>query len=214
MNTNEKFVITINRELGSGGRTVGEKLAEKLGVPFYDKAVVKGLMDKYQLSVEEIEMLKGRNHNWWADFKRVLTLGEKTTMGSKYYQMTMGDEPDLLTTDDLFRAETEILKGIANEESCVIAGRSGFFILKDHPNHLSILITAPLEQRIQRLMKKQGITAEEAKKTIENIDIARENYINKFTGTSRYDSRNYDLVINMEGKTEDQIANLILMYIE
>ena len=61
MNKNEKFVITINRELGSGGRTVGEKLAEKLGVPFYDKAVVKGLMDKYQLSVEEIEMLKGRN---------------------------------------------------------------------------------------------------------------------------------------------------------
>ena len=213
MNTNEKFVITINRELGSGGRTVGEKLAEKLGVPFYDKAVVKGLMDKYQLSVEEIEMLKGRNHNWWADFKRVLTLGEKTTMGSKYYQMTMGDEPDLLTTDDLFRAETEILKGIANEESCVIAGSSGFFILKDHPNHLSILIQASMEHRIERVMQKQGLSREEAEKIIKKVDKMRENYVTHYTKTSRYDTHNYDLVISTDGKSEDEIVELISKYI-
>ena len=55
MNKNEQFVITINRELGSGGRTVGRLLAEKLGVPFYDKAVVKALQEKYNLTVEEIE---------------------------------------------------------------------------------------------------------------------------------------------------------------
>ena len=60
MNKNEKFVITINRELGSGGRTVGRLLAEKLGVPFYDKAVIKTLQEKYHISPEEIERLKGR----------------------------------------------------------------------------------------------------------------------------------------------------------
>ena len=114
---------------------------------------------------------------------------------------------------DIFRREVEILKDIAEPESCVIAGRSGFFVFEGHPNHLSILITAPLEQRIQRLMRKQGLTEEEARKTIEKIDEERENYISKYTGTSRYDSRNYDLVINMEGKTEEQIADLILMYI-
>ena len=62
MNKNEKFIITINRELGSGGRTVGEKLAAKLGVPFYDKALIKALTEKYHLTVEEIEKLKGRKH--------------------------------------------------------------------------------------------------------------------------------------------------------
>ena len=67
MNKNEKFVITINRELGSGGRTVGRLLAEKLGVPFYDKAVIKALQEKYRISPEEIERLKGRKHVWWAD---------------------------------------------------------------------------------------------------------------------------------------------------
>jgi len=68
MNKNEKFVITINRELGSGGRTVGEKLAAKLGVQFYDKALIKALEKNYNLTVEEIERLKGRNHSWWAEW--------------------------------------------------------------------------------------------------------------------------------------------------
>ena len=66
MRRNEKFVITINRELGSGGRTVGRKLAEKLGVPFYDKAVINALEEKFNLDVDEIEKLKGRSHTWWA----------------------------------------------------------------------------------------------------------------------------------------------------
>jgi cytidylate kinase len=70
------------------------------------------------------------------------------------------------------------------------------------------------EHRIQRIMKKRGLTEEEARKTIEMIDTSRENYIQKFTDTSRYDAHNYDLVINMKGKTEDQIANMILMYLE
>ena len=60
MNLNNKFVITINRELGSGGRTVGRKLAEKLGVEYYDKALIKALQDRYGISVEQIEKIKGQ----------------------------------------------------------------------------------------------------------------------------------------------------------
>ena len=207
MNKNEKFVITINREAGSGGRTVGSKVAEKLGVPFYDKALIQSLMEKYNLSVEEIESLKGRKHDWWSEFKRVVGL-EHTLTGS------VVDNPDMYNAADLFRGEVEILKGIAESESCVIAGRSGFFVFREHPNHLSILITAPYEQRIQRLMAKKGITEEEAKKVIREIDTSRENYIKKFTGSTRYDTRNYDLVINMNGRSEDVIADMIMMYIE
>ena len=206
MNKNEKFVITINREAGSGGRTVGSKVAEKLGVPFYDKALIQSLMEKYNLSVEEIESLKGHKHDWWSEFKRVVGL-EHTLTGS------VVDNPDMYNAADLFRGEVEILKGIAESESCVIAGRSGFFVFREHPNHLSILITAPYEQRIQRLMAKKGITEEEAKKVIREIDTSRENYIKKFTGSTRYDTRNYDLVINMNGRSEDVIADMIMMYI-
>jgi cytidylate kinase len=213
MNKNEKFVITINRELGSGGRTVGEKLAAKLGVSFYDKALIKGLTEKYKLSVDEIERLKGRSHGWWADFKRALSLGQDSTKAVRYYQVSMGDEPDLLTTDEMFKTEKEILKGIAEEESCVIAGRSGFFVLKDHPNRLSILIQASMEHRIERIMRKQGVSREEAEKVIKQVDKMRENYVSHYAKTSRYDTRNYDLVISMDGKTEDEVVDVICKYI-
>ena len=211
MNKNEKFLITINRELGSGGRTVGRILAQKLGVPFYDKVLIKALEEKYNLSTEEIERLKSRNRSWWSDFKRVLTVGEDAANSLEYY---VGADADLLTTEALFKAEKEILMGIAEEESCVIAGRSAFFILSTHPNHLSILIQASIEHRIERLMKKQNLSWQEALKIINKVDHMREEYVKNYAQTSRYDTRNYDLVINMDGKTEEQVADLILSYID
>ena len=212
MNKNEKFVITINRELGSGGRTVGRLLAEKLGVPFYDKAVIKALQEKYRISPEEIERLKGRKHGWWADVERILKID--SGVGMNYYMPQKGDAPDLLTTDEMFKTETLILQDLAAEESCVVAGRSGFHVFRLHPNHLSVLIQASMESRVERIMRKQNMTEEEARKTIERVDKMRENYVKKYTGTSRYDTRNYQLVISADGKTEEQMADLIMQYIE
>ena len=174
MKTNEQFVITINRELGSGGRTVGRKLAEKLGVDFYDKALIKALEEKYHLTVEEIERLKGRKHNWWADFKRIIALGPAAN-DQHYYKVAAGELPDLLTTDEMFEAEQEILLGIAQNESCVIAGRSGFYVFREHPNHLNVLIQAPMEQRLTRVMVKQEVFRDEAQEIIKKVDTMREN---------------------------------------
>ena len=182
MKQDEKFVITINRELGSGGRSIGEKLAKRLCVPFYDKALIQQLKEKYGFAAPQY-------------------ISGKTAM------------PDFLITDDIFQAETEILKGIADDGSCVIAGRSGFHIFRDHPNHLSILIQASMDYRVSRLMKKQSISAEEARKIIDEVDEGRENYVKKYTGSSRYDTRNYQLVINVDGHTEDDIVEMILMYL-
>ena len=212
MKQSEQFVITINRELGSGGRTIGEKLAKKLGVPFYDKALIHELQDKYELTAEEIEHLKGQKHNWWADFKRSLKI-MPSYVAPQFISGTSAI-PDFLITDDIFHSETEILKGIAEDESCVIAGRSGFYVLREHPNHLSILIQARMEHRINRLVEKRGISPEEAEKIIKEVDTGRENYVKKYTGTSRYDTRNYDLVFNVENHNEDEIVDLIMQYIK
>ena len=214
MRRNEKFVIAINRELGSGGRTVGRKLAERLHVEFYDKALIKTLEERYSLSVEEIEKLKGQSHNWLAELKRALFASEGIAVTSNYILAVPGDKPVQPTTYDMFMAEQEILKSIAEDESCVIAGRSGFYVFRDHPNHLSVLIQASMPFRIERVMRKQNMTREQAVKTIEQIDKMRENYIKEFTKTSRYDTRNYDLVITADGKTEDQIVDIIMKYIE
>ena len=212
MKLDQQFVITINRELGSGGRTIGDKLAHRLCVPFYDKAVIQALKEKYELTTEEIERLKGQKHNWWADLKRSFKIMPSYAAPKIIPSSTA--IPDFLITDDLFETEKEILKGIAADESCVIAGRSGFFVLRDHPNHLSILIQARIEERIKRLVEKRGISAKEAEKIIKEVDAARESYVNKYTGTSRYDTRNYDLVFNVEDHTEDEIVDLIMLYLK
>jgi cytidylate kinase len=212
MKLNEKFVITINRELGSGGRTIGEKLAQRLGVPFFDKALIQGLKEIYNLSTEEIERLKGQKHNWWADVKRSLKI--MPSYAAPQLIPSQNAIPDFLITDDIFQSETEILKGIAEDESCIIAGRSGFFVFRDHPNHLSILIQAKMDYRISRLEQKRGISREEALKIIKEVDKGRENYVKKYTGTSRYDTRNYDIVLNADEHTEDEIVDLIIQYIK
>jgi len=203
MNPNEKFVITINRELGSGGRTVGRKLAEKLGVAYYDKAVIHALQERYNLTAEQIEKLKGQEQSWWAEFKRKMTFSD-----NEYDLNQTGIE-----TEDIFRAETEILKAIAKDESCVIAGRSGFYVFGEHPNHLSIFIQASMFSRVARVAREQNMSKDRARKTIGKIDRMRENYVKEFTHTSRYDTRNYQLVLSMDGLTEDAAVDVILNYI-
>lgn len=214
MKLNEKFVISINRELGSGGRTVGELLARRLGVIFYDKALIKALTKKYNLSVEEIERLKGTNHSWWKDFVSHLTPFYDAAKSEFYRMEDVHDKTQQVTSEEVFKVETKILKEIASAESCVIAGRSGFFVFRSHPNHISVLIQAPIKSRIERVMAKQNKTAPEARELIELVDVMRENYINRYTGTSRYDTRNYDLVINMDGLTENDAVDIIMQYIE
>ena len=212
MKKDEKFVITINRELGSGGRTIGKLLAGRLGVPFYDKALIQSLEEKYGLSREQIERLKGQKHNWWADFKRSLKV-----MPNYVAPQLVPDQsamPDFLITNDIFKAETEILKGLADDGSCVITGRSGFYVLREHPNHLSIFIQASKQHRIERVMKKKHISSEEAVKIINEVDEGRENYVRKYTGSTRYDTRNYDLVISADHHSEEDVVDIIMNYIE
>jgi cytidylate kinase len=210
MNKNEKFVITINRELGSGGRTVGRILAEKLGVPYYDKALTKPLEEKFNMTADQIERLKGNNRSWWEDVKRVLILGEEAANSSDFYDEK---KKRLVTSEAVLKAEKEILQDIAIEESCVIAGRSAFYVMNGFPNRLNVLIQASMEYRMNRIMGKRGISEKEAKKIIKEVDEAREEYLKNNAHTSRYDTRNYDLVIKMDGKTEEEAANVILAFI-
>ena len=213
MDKNQKYVITINRELGSGGRTVGRKLAEKLNVAFYDKLLINELKKKFELDTEQIEKVKSGKSDWWREFINAATYMGQGMNELWYYQRMTGEEGTLVTSRDMFKVEKEILQNVAEEGSCIIAGRSGFSVFADHPNHLSIFIQAPMEHRIQRIMSKQNLSREEAEKVINKVDEMRESYVKKYAGISRYDTRNYDLVINMEGKTEDEVVELILKFI-
>ena len=206
-------IITISRELGSGGRTVGHKLAEKLNFRYSDKELIRALQNKFNLTVSGIEKLKGQKKNWFNDFIQLVAPAPQADMLvdalSPYLKEFRAD----LTTDDIHEAEVEIIKAIAESGPCVIAGRSAFFILKDCPGKVDVFITASREHRIERVMRKQELTREQAMEVIERVDKARDNYIKRYTGNSRYDARNYNLSINVDNLTEDEAADLILDYI-
>ncbi|MCR4825220.1 MAG: cytidylate kinase-like family protein [Bacteroidales bacterium] len=215
MDTNEKFIITISRELGSGGRTIGRKLAERLGVRYSDKALIHGLVEKFDLTTYEIEKIKAAKKNWLADFiERVAPVPTAGAMLGPHSEIRENLIPHYATSEEVFAAEAEILRGIAAEESCVIAGRSGFFVLKDCPNKLDIFIRASMENRIRRVMRKQNFSESEARTVIQSVDESRDNYIKRYTGTSRYDARNYDLTLNVDNLSEDEAVEVILKYIK
>lgn len=205
MKKNEKYVITINRELGSGGRTVGRLLSQRLQVKYYDKALIEQLTQRFGLTVEEIERIKGQKKTWWNEFNSYYQTLNSTTKPMQAETM--------ISSKILFETEKKILTTLAAEESCVVAGRSAFLVFRDHPNHLNIFIEASMEHRIQRIMRKKNIMRQEAIDIINKVDKEREIFIHKYEDTSRYDTRNYHLIINMDELSEEGAADVIMSYI-
>ena len=193
---NQKFVITINREAGSGGKEIAEKLGKLLGVKVYGKEILASILEKYNLTHEDVEKIKATKPGWWADFCRFY----------KQFGTTAAIAYDSFEVDSkqLYAEEEQILRNLAEQESCIIVGRTGFHIFKDNPDAMRLLIIANPECRIKRLMDRQGVNEKGARDIMERADKARENYTKSFAGTSRYDARNYDM-----GFTTDQVAQFL-----
>ena len=206
-------VITISRELGSGGLTIGRLLAQNLNMRYSDKELIHNLQEKFHLTTSGIERLKGQKKNWFNDFIQLVAPAPQADMlvepDSQYIKEFRAD----LTTDDIHEAEVEIIKAIAAEGPCVFAGRSAFFILQGMENKVDVFISASMEHRIERVMRKQGLSREQAIEVIERVDKGRDNYIKRYTGKSRYDARNYDLCIDVDKLTEEEAVDLILDFI-
>ena len=212
MKLNDPFVITISREVGSGGGSVGRKLAEKLNVKYINKQLIQALQEKFNLNKSGIEHLRNKKKNWFTDLFEQAAPAPKATMEVGGYTFSR-EFPDAVTVKDIYEAEKEILNAIADEGSCVITGRSAFFVLKDRPNKVDIFITASKAARIEQVMAKQNLSKEEAVKLVDTVDEGRDNYVKRHTGLSRYDMRNYDLILDMDYLTEDEAVEKILSFI-
>lgn len=212
MKLSDPFVITISREVGSGGGTVARKLAEKLNVNYVSKQLMQSLEERFNLTPAGIEHLKSTKKNWFTDLFEQVAPTPKATIKVGGYTYSR-EIQEMVTVQDIFEAEKEILNAIADEGSCVIVGRSAFFVLKDRPNKVDIFITASKEARIQRIMDKQSLSREDAIHVIKAIDEGRDNYVKRFTSLSRYDMRNYDLLLDMDYLSEDEAVEKILAFI-
>ena len=177
METNKKFVITISREFGSGGGEVAHKLAEKLGVPCYDKTV-------NQLT----SVTSGFSEN------AVKISEDKVSTPFDYTAFAHSNT--LPVRDRIYIAQQKVIKQLADESSCVIVGRCAASILKNHENCVNVFICAPLEQRIKRISAQHNVSAEEAEKMIKQKDKARKNYYKKYGEMEWGKAQNYLITLN------------------
>lgn len=197
----KKFIIAINREAGSGGKEIALKLGAKLGVNVYNKAALKGLIEHFNLSEEEIENIRARKQNWWNEVcqfhRQFAAAADPWTLDKE------------ITPKQLYHTEASLLKELASQESCIIVGRAAFSIFKDNPQALKVFIIADRKDRIARMTSKLGVSKQEAEKIIDEVDKQRETFTKTFAQVSRYDARNYDMVCNLSHIDSDSLVDLL-----
>ena len=176
-----KFIVTIGREFGTGGRQIATELADMLGVKLYDREVLSSIKDRYGMTQEEIDYVKSIKPRWWY-------------------------EP---VSADMYRDEEFLVRSLAHKESCVLLGRTGFHIFRNDPNAFKVFLMAGKSFRRDKVARRLNINEGEADALIDKVDEARENFTKTFSGNTRYDARNYDLVLNVTGLDPTDVARFI-----
>jgi cytidylate kinase len=200
-----KYVITIARGYGSGGRTIGKMLAEELNIPFYDRDLLRLASDD-----------SGINQDLFAKADEKIKKSLLFNIASNVYkgELIPPDSDDFVSNDNLFNYQAKIIKELANRESCVIIGRCADFILKDYENVVKVFVHAPLEDCISTLKEMTGKPEKEIDKQISTIDKHRAEYYKYYTGRDWEDAKNYDLCLNSSRLGFGKCVEIVKSYMD
>ena len=187
----KKLVITISREYGSGGRYIGKLVADKLGIKLYDKEFINKLSKETGLSEDYIESNEQK----------------RESIDGLYYN-------GMSNADELFVKEAELIKKVANKESCVIIGRCADFVLKDKKNVIKVFVYNNMENKIKRAEKFYNIDKKKAEKEINKINKLRANHYKHYTDREWQNHENYDICINSDTLGVEKSADLICEIVE
>ena len=181
------LIITIGRQYGSGGREIGEKLAQKLGIAFYNNELITMAANK-----------SGMAHNvvGEADEKATNSLLYTLAMGSSFFNGNAGIAFDMPLNDKLFVTQSDIIKDLAEKSPAVFIGRCADYVLREREDVLSVFVHAPLEARVKRICDLRGISRQEAEKLIIRSDRKRANYYQHYTDWTWGAASTYHLSID------------------
>lgn len=198
------FVIVVGRQYGAGGKGLGKKLAEILGVPYYDKELLSETADSLGFSKDLFIKADEKKPSLFRSFLS-FNYGSPSAAFSSY----------VLSDDNLYRAQSRVIKTIAEKGSCIIVGRTADYVLRDHPGLLSIFVHAPLEHRAKMVMERgEAKSIEEAAEKARKLDRSRESYYNFFTNRNWGHADNYHLSFDSSVVPLDTIAELIAAHIK
>ncbi|GHU88186.1 cytidylate kinase [Bacteroidia bacterium] len=201
---NEKYVINIGRQLGSGGRIVGENLAKTMGIAFYDKELIRIAAQESGLGKEFFEKADektkfgffGNLFDWFSSH------------GSEGYM------DNYLQNETLFKIQSDVIRELAEKYSCIFVGRCADYILRDHPLTVNIFICADMKDRIERIIEYEKISPAKARDMVDRIDKQRANYYNYYTGKEWGAASSYHLCINTSMLGIDETAVYVRSFVE
>ncbi len=206
MDMAEKYVITIDRLYGSGGRIMGRKLSEELGIPFYDEEILKMASEESAVS------------------ENLFRLNDEKAGSNLFFRAVGGlhtslEEPsvddDVTSPENLFRFQARMIRRVAAEQSCIIMGRCADFVLNavECENLIRLFVYADITTCIRRVMEVDGVDTKEALRRVNRISKQRRDYYKYYTGKEWEDMANYDLPINASALELDQAAELVKTYL-
>ena len=194
----EKYVITIGRQLGSGGKSIGQQLSQRLNIPCYDKELIQLASRESGLGKEFFENFDEKN---------------SFSFFGKYFGFRSGfmgnNEVNYLCNETLFKIQSDVIRDLAEKESCIFIGRCADYILRDKPNCLNIFIGADMKDRILRIKQSENITEKEAQERIRQCDKKRPAYYNYYSNKEWGKATSYDLCFNSSFLSIEEIVELI-----
>lgn len=180
-------IITVGRQFGSGGRTIAKKLAERLGIKYYDKELITIAAKESGISPEIFEKV---------DEEAANSLLYSMVIGMYATSNRIASYGDISINDRIFRVQTEFIEKIAAEGPCVIVGRCSDYILRDNPNCLNVFIYSDIEKRIKRAQEEYNIQTKNIKEFILRSDKKRANYYNFYSGKKWGAIANYNICLD------------------
>ncbi len=198
-------IITISRQFGSGGREIGEKLAEKLGIPFYDKELITRAAKESGFAESAFEN---------AEKKATNSLLYSIAMGMNAYGNQEIGFTHLSLDDQIYLAQSSVIQKVAKEGPCVIVGRCADYILRDYKNVINIFIWADLKFRKDRAVSLYQLPENKAEEEITKIDKRRANYYNYHASEKWGRAENYHLSVKSDYVGIDNAVKLIAGFLE
>lgn len=196
-------IYTFEREFASGGHIVGERLANKLGIPFYDSQIVD--LAAKSAGVNR-KLFEGYDEKPTNSFLYSLVMGTYTTMNP------VSQAPSLNISDRLFAEEADIIRQAADKGPCVIVGRCSSYILRDRPNVVRTFITADLKARVEHAINDLHMSPNRIEDEICKRDKKRSNYFNYYSGQKWEHASSYDLTISTSKVGYDGAVDMILAF--
>ena len=202
----DKYVITIGRTFGSGGRALGRAIADKLGIGFYDKQLLVKAAEKAGYNIEYIE----KN-----DERAPSVMGSSIPFSFGFYPMSWIGNPGGGGSDSTYSAQCDLMHELAESEPCVIVGRSADYVLRDLPNVVNIFVHAPIEECVRRITSRGDVTREtDAKALAERTNKLRANFYNFYTDKRWGYAESYDLCVNSALMPIDALAYFVIEFIK